>query len=101
MGSHSLGESRRKHRRSSPSADEEAERASKRHKHRHHRRSHRSRKHGEHTKRRGHEVDSTPPAAAPILTPGDDLEEGEILEEEVASEFKSENRVCWHFLHPD
>lgn len=91
MGSDAQGESSRKDRRSWPSSDEEAERTSKRHKHRHHR--HRSRKHGEDTKHRGRDFDSPPPAA-PISVAGDDLEEGEILEEDVAAEIKSQNLVC-------
>ncbi|OWM75785.1 hypothetical protein CDL15_Pgr009429 [Punica granatum] len=92
MGSDGKGESLHKHRRSSPSSDEEAERTSKRHKHRHHRHSHRSRKHGEETKHReGRDVDSPPPPPAPISMTGDDLEEGEILEEEAAVGLNSHN----------
>lgn len=78
--------SRRKHRRS-PS-DEEAEKSSKRHKHRHHRHHrHRSKKHGEETKQDGDEIaPPQSPAAIPVTNISrpndDDVEEGEILEEE-------------------
>ncbi|KAK4791647.1 hypothetical protein SAY86_032060 [Trapa natans] len=93
MGSDDQRQSQRKHRRSSPSSDEDAERASKRHKHRNHRHGHRSRKNGENTKCLGYVIDSPPlaPASVPISMTGDELEEGEILEEEVAVEFKSDN----------
>ncbi|CAL1408247.1 unnamed protein product [Linum trigynum] len=80
--------SRRKHRRS-PS-DDELEKSSKRHKHRHrHHRHHRSKKHDEETKSIGGE--DAPPAAAASLAihtapdcklADDDVEEGEILDEE-------------------
>ncbi|XP_012082071.1 serine/threonine-protein kinase prpf4B isoform X2 [Jatropha curcas] len=83
--------SRRKHRRS-PS-DEEADKSSKRHKHRHHRRhhhrSHRSKKHGEESKQGGEETAPPSPPPVPVTVFGncndridDDVEEGEILEEE-------------------
>uniref|UniRef100_A0A2C9VQ34 non-specific serine/threonine protein kinase n=1 Tax=Manihot esculenta TaxID=3983 RepID=A0A2C9VQ34_MANES len=81
--------SSRKHRRSPP--DDEVEKSSKRHKHRHHRhhRSHRSKKHGEES---NHAVDETA-RSSPPMNPiagtannrlDDDVEEGEILEEEVS-----------------
>ncbi|KAK4789028.1 hypothetical protein SAY86_020347 [Trapa natans] len=91
MASVTLGESRRKDRRSSPSSDEEADRNSKRHKHRHHRHNHRSRKHDEDAKHRGSDVDSLPPPVAPSSVAGDDLEEGEILEEDVSTEITFQN----------
>lgn len=94
MGSDDQGESRRKERRSSPSSGEEAERTSKRRKHRHHRHTHRSRRHGEDTKHRGRDVDSPALASAPISMAGDELEEGEILEEEIDVEIDSQNQVC-------
>lgn len=85
--------SRRKHRRS-PS-DDEAEKSSKRHKHRHHRhhhhhRSHRSKKHGEESKQGGDETALPSSPAVPVAfvannndrVDDDDVEEGEILEEE-------------------
>lgn len=80
--------SHRKHRRSS--SDDEAEKSSKRHKHRHHHHRHRhcrSKKHGEDTKQGGEDI-----VPATLLPPvpvansneadNDDVEEGEILEEE-------------------
>lgn len=83
--------SRRKHRRSS--SPEEVERSSKRHKHRHH--SHRHHRHRHGSKKREEEfeldaetVDKVPsPTLAPNFGPNtrrpdDDVEEGEILEEE-------------------
>ncbi|XP_011008115.1 PREDICTED: serine/threonine-protein kinase prpf4B isoform X3 [Populus euphratica] len=80
--------SRRKHRRSS--SDDEAEKSSKRHKHRHHHHRHRhcrSKKHGEDTKQGGEEiVPATLPPPVPVANSNgvdnDDVEEGEILEEE-------------------
>ncbi|KAK4793393.1 hypothetical protein SAY86_023828, partial [Trapa natans] len=86
MASDTRGESRRKDWRSSPSSDEEVERHSKRHKHRHHRHCHRTRRHDEYNKHRGRDVNSLPLPAAPISVAGDDLEEGEILEEDVTSQ---------------
>ena len=82
-------DSRRKHRRSS-SPDEEAERSSKRHKHRHHhhRHRHRSKKHAEETKPQGEDINPNPPLPFPVSHVvnksrlDDDVEEGEILEEE-------------------
>lgn len=86
-------DSHRKHRRSS-SPDEEAERSSKRHKHRHHhhRHRHRSKKHTEETKPQGEDINPIPNANPPLPFPvphvvnnsrlDDDVEEGEILEEE-------------------
>ncbi|KAF7827834.1 serine/threonine-protein kinase prpf4B-like isoform X1 [Senna tora] len=83
--------SRRKHRRSS--SPEEVEKSSKRHKHRHH--SHRHHRHRHGSKRREEEleldaetVDKVPsPVIAPNFGPNsrgpdDDVEEGEILEED-------------------
>ncbi|XP_057988262.1 uncharacterized protein LOC110667441 isoform X2 [Hevea brasiliensis] len=77
--------SSRKQRRLPP--DDEAEKSSKRHKHRHHHhhRSHRSKKHGEESKHTGDETTSSPPmnpVAANDNRLDDDVEEGEILEEE-------------------
>lgn len=81
-----------KHRRS-PS-DDDADKSSKRHKHRHHHHRHHrhhhrhgSRKHGEESKSVGEEVEApSPPLAPPSATensrPNDDVEEGEILDEE-------------------
>lgn len=81
-------DSRRKHRRSS-SDDDEAEKSSKRHKHRHHyhRHRHRSKKHDEESKPEGEDIN---PTSLPLPLPpvannshlGDDVEEGEILEDE-------------------
>lgn len=80
-------DSHRKHRRSV--SDDEAEKPSKRHKHRHHRHRHhhhRSRKHEEEKETGGD--DRTPRVPAfPVATDGgqidnDDVEEGEILDEE-------------------
>jgi hypothetical protein len=79
---------RRKHRRSS--SDDEAEKSSKRHKHRHHHHRHRrcrSKKHGEDTKQGGEDiVPATLPPPVPVANSNeadnDDVEEGEILEEE-------------------
>lgn len=84
-------DSHRKHRRAS-SSDDEAEKSSKRHKHRHHHRHHRHR-HG--SKKREGDVkpavdDIEAPLAAVLLSssganssrPDEDVEEGEILEEE-------------------
>eukprot|EP00258_Populus_trichocarpa_P049410 XP_024465429.1 serine/threonine-protein kinase prpf4B isoform X2 [Populus trichocarpa] len=80
--------SHRKHRRSS--SDDEAEKSSKRHKHRHHHHRHRhcrSKKHGEDTKQGGEDiVPATLPPPVPVANSNgadnDDVEEGEILEEE-------------------
>ncbi|EEF33239.1 prp4, putative [Ricinus communis] len=76
----------RKHRRS-PS--DEADKSSKRHKHRHHRhhRSHRSKKHGDDETNHGNEEAFLPvPVVANSNRGGDDdVEEGEILEEEEGS----------------
>lgn len=80
-------DSRRKHRRSL-SSDDEAERSSKRHKHRHHHRQHhrhRSKKNEEESKREGDDVNALhapPPMAIYNSRLDDDVEEGEILEEE-------------------
>ncbi|KAJ4843162.1 hypothetical protein Tsubulata_018589 [Turnera subulata] len=84
-----------KHRRS-PSGDE-AEKSSKRHKHRHHRhrhhRHHRSKRHEEKSEQAGEEVAAaavTPPPPPPEVAAAigngavdDDVEEGEILDEEI------------------
>lgn len=81
-----------KHRRS-PS-DDDADKSSKRHKHRHHHHRHHrhhhrhgSRKHGEESKSVGEEVEApspllAPPSATENSRPNDDVEEGEILDEE-------------------
>ncbi|KAF5467641.1 hypothetical protein F2P56_011873 [Juglans regia] len=80
-------ESHDKHRRSS-SLEYDAERSSKRHKHRHHRHHHRSKKREEETKREGDDINRAspspppPPVAISNFRPDDDVEEGEILEEE-------------------
>jgi serine/threonine-protein kinase PRP4 len=78
-------DSRLKNRRSS-SPEDEAERSSKRHKHRHrhHHHRHRSKKHEEKTEREGEDINlpPPPPVAVNITRPDDDVEEGEILEEE-------------------
>ncbi|XP_038693867.1 serine/threonine-protein kinase prpf4B-like isoform X2 [Tripterygium wilfordii] len=88
--------SRRKHRRSS-SDIEEAEKSSKRHKHRHsrhrhhHRHRHSSKKHEEERKEDANEI-SPPPTVAPLAISsraGDDVEEGEILEDEALNENKA------------
>ncbi|XP_050224470.1 uncharacterized protein LOC126674130 isoform X2 [Mercurialis annua] len=96
--------SRRKHRRSptdddAPAlVDEEKDKPSKRHKHRHHHRhhrSHRSKKHDGDDKSKqdgggGHdEVSILSSAPPPPPVPNDDVEEGEILEEE--DNFTSQN----------
>ncbi|XP_034902675.1 uncharacterized protein [Populus alba] len=80
--------SRRKHRGSS--SDEEVEKSSKRQKHRHHHHRHhrhRSKKHGGDTKQGGEEIaPPTLPPPVPVAygdrADNDDVEEGEILEEE-------------------
>ncbi|KAJ6312528.1 hypothetical protein OIU77_014114 [Salix suchowensis] len=76
--------SRCKHRRSS--SDDESEKSSKRRKHRHHHHRHRHyrSKHGEDTKQGGDEiVPATLPPPVPFnRADNDDVEEGEILEEE-------------------
>ncbi|KAI9389971.1 hypothetical protein POPTR_008G119100v4 [Populus trichocarpa] len=80
--------SRRKHRGSS--SDDEVEKSSKRQKHRHHHHRHhrhRSKKHGGDTKQGGEEIaPPTLPPPVPVAhsnrADNDDVEEGEILEEE-------------------
>ncbi|KAL9317118.1 hypothetical protein ACSQ67_013635 [Phaseolus vulgaris] len=77
-------ESRHKHRRSS--SPEDADRSSKRHKHRHHRHRHRHR-HGSKKRDEDIEFDDRTIAAVPSPTPHrhlpeDDVEEGEILDDE-------------------
>ncbi|CAN1839542.1 Serine/threonine-protein kinase PRP4 homolog [Linum perenne] len=71
----------RKHSRSPPV--DELEKSSKRHKHRHRHRHHRSKKHGEETEL-GEEDAPHPPSTTtlPVNTADDDIEEGEILDEE-------------------
>lgn len=82
-------DSRRKHRRSSSDDDDEAEKSSKRHKHRHHhhrhRHRHRSKKHDEESKPEGEDINPTPLPLPPVANNSrleDDVEEGEILEDE-------------------
>lgn len=77
-------DSRLKNRQSS-SPDDETERSSKRHKHRHrhHHHRHRSKKHEEKSEREGEDINLPPPPVVVNITrPDDDVEEGEILEEE-------------------
>jgi serine/threonine-protein kinase PRP4 len=77
-------DSRLKNRQSS-SPDDETERSSKRHKHRHrhHHHRHRSKKHEDKSEREGEDINLPPPPVAVNITrPDDDVEEGEILEEE-------------------
>lgn len=75
-------DSRRKHHRSS--SPENAERSSKRHKHRHHRHRHGSKKRDERSEDDGGTVAAVPsPTPAPYIhPPHDDVEEGEILEDD-------------------
>lgn len=88
MASDGRDDSRRRHRRSSSPSDEESERISKRHKHRHHRHSHSGKKDEDEIKDPIEDTNSCPSLApppsvnAPNSNPDDDLEEGEILEEE-------------------
>ncbi|XP_022776973.1 serine/threonine-protein kinase prpf4B-like isoform X2 [Durio zibethinus] len=87
MASDTPDSHRRKHRRS-PSDDEEAEKSSKRHKHRHYKHRHHrhpSKKHEDEAKDGGD--DSLPPPSVP--RPDDDVEEGEILDEEPTAEIKA------------
>ncbi|KAJ7943181.1 Serine/threonine-protein kinase PRP4 like [Quillaja saponaria] len=81
-------DSHRKHRRSS--SPDESEKSAKRHKHCHHHRRHRhgSKKHAEESKH-GAEIVAASPSKNPLpdsginrYRPDDDVEEGEILEEE-------------------
>ncbi|XWS64323.1 hypothetical protein CRYUN_Cryun06bG0176500 [Craigia yunnanensis] len=92
---------RRKHRRS-PFDDEETEESSKRHKHRHqkhHHHRHRSKKHEDETKDGGQ--DSLPPPPS-VRRPDDDIEEGEILDEEPAVEIQAvESRERLDFSNPE
>ncbi|KAG2665359.1 hypothetical protein I3760_15G005400 [Carya illinoinensis] len=78
-------ESHDKHRRSS-SLEDDAERFSKRHTHRHHRHHHRSKKREDETKREGDDINRASPSPPPVaiikFRPDDDVEEGEILEED-------------------
>ncbi|GKV43950.1 hypothetical protein SLEP1_g51183 [Rubroshorea leprosula] len=94
MASDNQDSHHRKNRRSS-SDDEEPEKSSKRHKHRHHRHRHhrhRSKKNGEETIDGVHEIDPPPPASIPVTDDGtrhdDDVEEGEILDEELMRDTK-------------
>lgn len=83
----------RKHRRSA--SDEDDEKSSKRHKHRHHRRHHRHR----HSSNKNEEEscrdqeDSVPPVANRRSRPEDDVEEGEILEEEESGVRENESSM--------
>ncbi|GLT91781.1 hypothetical protein SLE2022_096540 [Rubroshorea leprosula] len=95
MASDNQDSHHRKNRRSS-SDDEEPEKSSKRHKHRHHRHRHhrhRSKKNGEETIDGVHEIDPPPPASIPVTDDGtrhdDDVEEGEILDEELMHDTKA------------
>ncbi|XP_038720820.1 serine/threonine-protein kinase prpf4B-like isoform X2 [Tripterygium wilfordii] len=92
--------SRRKHRRSA-SGVEEVEESSKRHKHRHsrHRHRHSSKKHKEERKDDTNDI-SPPPTVVPLAIGSradDDVEEGEILEDEALNENKD---VQTDFLNP-
>ncbi|XWS34023.1 hypothetical protein CRYUN_Cryun21dG0003900 [Craigia yunnanensis] len=83
---------RRKHRRS-PSHDEGTEKSSKRHKHRHHKHRHhrhRSKKHEDEAEDGGEDPLPQPPPPLPSAPqPDDDVEEGEILDEEPTAEIKA------------
>ncbi|XWS23259.1 hypothetical protein CRYUN_Cryun29cG0105900 [Craigia yunnanensis] len=86
MASDTPDSHRRKHR-CSPSDDEETEKSSKRHKHRHNKHRHhryRSKKHEDEAKVGGE--DPLPPS---VPRPDDDVEEGEILDEETTAEVKA------------
>ena len=100
MASDTLDSHRRKHRRS-PFDDEETEESSKHHKHRHQKHRHhrhRSKKHEDETKDGGQ--DSLPPPPS-VPRPDDDIEEGEILDEEPAVEIKAvESRERLGFSNP-
>lgn len=79
-------DSHRKHRRST--SDDEVEKSSKRHKHRHHHhrhRHHRSKKHEDESNHGGEDF-ALPVSSNPVANNGfrvdDDVEEGEILEED-------------------
>ncbi|EOY02096.1 hypothetical protein QUC31_013454 [Theobroma cacao] len=87
MASDTPDSHRRKHRRS-PSDDEEIDKSSKRHKHRHHKHRHhrhRSKKHEDEGK---DGVEDPLPLPPSVPRPDDDVEEGEILDEELAAEIK-------------
>ncbi|KAK8546934.1 hypothetical protein V6N13_099680 [Hibiscus sabdariffa] len=86
---------RRKHHRS-PSDDEEPDKTSKRHKHRHHKHRHRSKKHKDEARDGGE--DPFPPPSAP--RPDDDVEEGEILDEETGVEITGQSREVQDVLDP-
>lgn len=88
MASDTTDSHRRKHRRS-PSDEEETDKSSKRHKHRHHKHRHhrhRSKKHEDEARDSGE--DPLPPPSIP--RPDDDVEEGEILDEEPTAEIKAD-----------
>ncbi|OMO90259.1 hypothetical protein CCACVL1_07438 [Corchorus capsularis] len=88
MASDSPDSHRRKHRRS-PSDDEETEKSSKRHKHRHHKHRHhrhRSKKHEDEVKDGS---ENLLPLPRSVPRPDDDVEEGEILDEEQTAEIKA------------
>ncbi|GMJ04742.1 PRP4 KINASE A [Hibiscus trionum] len=85
MASDTPDSHRRKHHRS-PSDDEEPDKSSKRHKHRHHRHRHRSKKHEDEARDVGEDPFAPPPSVPQAY---DDVEEGEILEEEPTAEVKS------------
>ncbi|XP_021299660.1 serine/threonine-protein kinase prpf4B [Herrania umbratica] len=87
MASDTPDSHRRKHRRS-PSDDEETDKSSKRHKHRHHKHRHhrhRSKKHEDEGK---DGVEDPLPLPPSVPRPDDDVEEGEILDEEPAAEIR-------------
>ncbi|PPD75623.1 hypothetical protein GOBAR_DD27459 [Gossypium barbadense] len=88
MASDTTDSHRRKHHRS-PSDEEETDKSSKRHKHRHHKHRHhrhRSKKHEDEARDSGE--DPLPPPSIP--RPDDDVEEGEILDEEPTAEIKAD-----------
>lgn len=88
MASDTTDSHRRKHHRS-PSDEEETDKSSKRHKHRHHKHRHhrhRSKKHEDEARDGGE--DPLPPPSIP--RPDDDVEEGEILDEEPTAEIKAD-----------
>ncbi|XVE53316.1 hypothetical protein DITRI_Ditri02bG0194400 [Diplodiscus trichospermus] len=89
MASDTADSHRRKHR-CPPSDDEETEKSSKRHKHRHQKHRHhrhRSKKHEDKAEDGGEDSPHAPPPSVPRSD--DDIEEGEILDEEPAFEIKA------------
>ncbi|KAH1031209.1 hypothetical protein J1N35_043383 [Gossypium stocksii] len=89
MASDTTDSHRRKHHRS-PSDEEETDKSSKRHKHRHHKHRHhrhRSKKHEDEARDGGEDPLPPPPS---IPRPDDDVEEGEILDEESTAEIKAD-----------